>query len=115
MATATLQAESAPEQPSHFERLYAAHKRAKAAWDVAAYAPEYVGKDLPQEIDDELCERNADALDAFLLFPAENPRELLHKLRVYRDEEIWHGWHLGGQIVEQLVRDAHHVAGFGGK
>ena len=115
MATAPLQAESAPGQPSQFDHLYAAHKQAKASWDAATYAPDNIGKDLPNELDMALCERNSQALNALLLSPVTTSYELLRKLRVFRDEEVCDGWFMAGQIVEQLVRDARHVAEFGDK
>lgn len=114
MATDTIDAESTATNPEQFDILYAAWKHAKATWDVALYAPDNVGKDLPQEVDDRLCEANCAALNAFLLHPAKDSRELLIKLRVFRDEEIAQGWWKAAEIVDQLVCDAQ-TAFSGGK
>lgn len=112
MADTTLQAESACEN-TELEILYAAWRHAKASWEVAQYAPENVGNDLPDEIDRSFCEMTCDALNAFLLHPAKDSSELLRKLRVFRDEEIYAGWYKAPLIVEQLVQDAR-TAAFGG-
>lgn len=113
MATDTLPPETTATNPCEFDVLYAAWKHAKATWEAALYAPDNVGRDLPQEVDDRLCEASCAALNAFLLHPAEDSRELLVKLRVFRDEEIAQGWWKSAEIVNQLVSDAK-TAAFGG-
>ncbi|GAA5049744.1 hypothetical protein GCM10023208_08180 [Erythrobacter westpacificensis] len=106
----TLPKDETATNPDEFDILFAALKHAKAKWDMALYAPDNVGNDLPQEVSDQLCQANCDALNAFLLHPAKDSRELLIKLRVFRDEEIVQGWWLAPQIVEQLVCDAQTAA-----
>jgi len=115
MAKTALHAQSEVTNPDQFEILFAAWKHAKAKWDMALYAPDNVGKDLPHDVSDQLCQANCDALNAFLLHPAKDSRELLIKLRAFRDEEIEQGWWKAPQIVEQLVCDAKVAAFAGGK
>ena len=115
MATDTLPAESTTTNPGQFDILYAAWKHAKATWDAALYAPENIGKDLPQAVGDQHCEESCATLNAFLLHPAKDAYELLIKLRVFRDEEIVKGWWKAPEIVNQLVLDAQGAAFAGDK
>ena len=89
--------------------LYRKMREAKAAWDVILYAPEYEAKDVPDEINEPLSDAHTEALNAFLLEPVERPVDLLRKLRVFRDEEIWQGWYRCGEIVRALTDDAERV------
>jgi hypothetical protein len=115
MATMTLPARSQADKLDQFEKLFAAFKHAKATWDAALYAPDNVGKDLPEEQADALCEANCAALNAFLLHPVTDAREMLIKLRVFRDEGIAEGWWKAGEIVNQLVEDAKTLTFRGGR
>ncbi|WP_394437021.1 hypothetical protein ACGGKE_08615 [Sphingobium naphthae] len=45
MAVTSLQAESAQTNPTSSRALYYAYRRAKAAWDIALYAPELLDDD----------------------------------------------------------------------
>ena len=89
--------------------LYRKMRQAKAAWDIILYAPEYESEDVPDEINDPLSDAPTDALNAFLLEPVDRPVELLRKIRVFRDEEIWQGWSRCGAIVKELAADAERV------
>lgn len=110
MAVISLQAESANAKPNEFDRLYAAWRYAKATWDAQSYSPENYADGLPDEQDGELCGVTCDALNAFLLHPAETSRELAIKLRVFRDEEIEDGWTRASEIVASIAADAHRIA-----
>jgi hypothetical protein len=100
-----------PAKPSELDRLYAAWRYAKAQWDVADYALN--GERLTNEETSEHAKRTFDALNAFLLHPADDAKQLARKMRVFRDEEIIDNWTRGPEIVEQLVRDAEKAAGWG--
>jgi hypothetical protein len=108
MATDTLQTES--ESATESERLYAAWRYAKAIWDTKSYAPGIYPDDLPQDIDSALCDETAEALNRYLLHPAEDLRALACKLRVYRDEELYNNWYRGADIASVLVEDARRFA-----
>lgn len=116
MATGTLQAESpAAKQLTELEILYAAWRRANAAWELDRYAPEHIGNDLPDDLNDRHCDATCDALNAYLLHPVENVSELARKLRVIRDEQIAEGWTKASLIIEQLTQDAHAIVLSGGR
>ena len=102
---------AAPVEPSEFDRLYAAWRYAKGLWDAAEYAPD--GERLSNEESIDYGTRTYAALNAFLLHPASDAKELARKLRVFRDEEIIDGWKRAPEIVAQLVRDAEKLAGWG--
>ena len=111
MAVHALQAEiRAANQPTEQDNLYAAWRFAKAQWDSALYSPENRGNDLCDEVNERHCDATCDALNAFLLHPADTPGDLSRKLRVFRDEQIAEGWTKAPLIVEQLVKDASHIA-----
>lgn len=110
MAVISLQADSVKAQPNEFDRLYAVWRHAKATWDAQNYSPENYWDGLPDDVDAELCGVTCDALNAFLLHPAETNRELAIKLRVFRDEEIEDGWTRASEIVASIAADAHRIA-----
>ena len=109
MAVVSLQAESVCANPT-FEALYAAYRHAKAKWDLDSYAPEYLADGVPEELEEAHCTAFSAALNAFLLHPAQSAKELSKKLRVYRDEEIFAGWHAAKEITSALADDADRVA-----
>jgi hypothetical protein len=55
-------------------------------------------------------EAHTDALNAFLLTPASDLRDLARKLKVFRVEHIYEGWWKAQEIVEVLAADAHRFA-----
>lgn len=89
---------------------YFAYRRAKAVYEALQYQPEYVDDDPPEEAYKPLSDAQADALDAFLLEPANDVADLARKLKVFRDEEIQKGWDTADKIVAALAADAHRIA-----
>lgn len=110
MAITPLQTRSANTISNEVQRLYAAWRFAKAAWDAELYAPENCTSDMPDEINDRHADLCFDALNAFLLHPAETISDLALKLRIFRDEEIQSGWHKASAIVGVLAEDARRIA-----
>lgn len=92
-----------------FSRLYAEWRYAKAKWDAQSYSPEFYAIGLPEDIDGAPCTAACDALNAFLLHPAANNRQLAIKLSVFRDEEITDGWEKATEIVACIAADAHRL------
>ena len=90
-------------------RLYAAWRYAKAQWELGDYAPDRPAG-LPEAVADAHCMAASAALNTYLLHPAADLRDLALKLRVFRDEEIWDGWHLAAGIVAVLASDANRLA-----
>lgn len=90
--------------------LYYAWMRARAAWNLVQFSPEYLGEDVPDEINSPLCDADTEALNAFLLCPAETAVDLSRKLRVFRDEAIADGWNRAAEIASVLAKDAHRIA-----
>ena len=107
-------AQSTPEAhtdatPDTFRRLYAEWRYAKATWDAQCYSPENYAGGLPDDVLNALCIAACDALNAFLLHPAENIKQLALKLNVFRDEEIEDGWTKASEIVAVIARDANRL------
>lgn len=92
------------------ERLYAASRRKRAEWDLASYADDALPHGPPDDVQDAHCDETADALNAYLLHPAEDLRALAIKLRVFRDEDIFDNWCRGREIVAVIAEDAHRLA-----
>lgn len=110
MAVVTLSAESATANPDDdFRARYAAYRHAKAAWDLALYAPEMLNDDVPDEINNPLSDAHTAALNQFLLTPAHSIAALARKLSVFRDEEIHQCWFMASEIVASLTEDAHRL------
>ena len=97
---------------SDSDRLYAAWRYAKAQWDLADYDPANV-EGLSNDESNEYCGRACNALNAYLLHPANGAKELAKKMRVFRDEEIFDNWTRAPEIVARLVKDAEKLAGWG--
>jgi len=106
----TIEPKARNEIAEESRRLYYAYRHAKALWDAAMYSPEYVDADLPDEISDPLSDAHTHALDAFLLAPAGDAKQLAKKLAVFRDEEIFHGWHRAAEVAAAMAQDAHSLA-----
>ncbi|ASY44664.1 hypothetical protein CJD35_09540 [Sphingobium xenophagum] len=109
MAVTSLQAESAQTNPTSSRALYYAYRRAKAAWDIALYAPELLDDDLAEEINEPLSEAHTQALNDFMLSPADRMFDLCRKLEVFRDEELAN-WYLANGFICQLASDARRLA-----
>ena len=111
MAATTLKMESISANPEDaFRARYYTYRHAKAAWDLALYAPEMLGDDVPDEINDPLSDAHTDALNQFLLTPAHSIVALARKLSVFREEGIHQGWFMSGEIVAGLEEDARRLA-----
>lgn len=112
MTAVSIQAESAPANPTQSEILYRAWRYAKAQWDLADYDPANP-EGLSDAEGNEYCGRTCDALNAYLLHPSNGAMEFAQKMRVFRDEEIFDSWTRAPEIVRQLVKDAEQLAGWG--
>ena len=100
MAVISFKPESTDANPEReFRIVYNAYRHAKAKWELAMYAPEMLDDDLPQEIDVPLSDAHSAALNNLLLFPAPTLAASVHKMTVFRDEEIWRSWCWAGEIV----------------
>lgn len=116
MAIKTVQAESVCENAAEemtvadeFSEAYSAWRYAKAAWDLALYAPGMENKDLPKEEDSRLCENHSAALYDFFHTPAPHLYGLLRKLRAYREEEV-HGLYIADKAMSEIVEDAARIS-----
>lgn len=87
-------------------QLFAAWRNAKAQWEIAEYARRAEGSNCMEESCEDHCRATAAALNAYLLHPAEDLRELSAKLGVFRDEQIWDGWAKAEEVAACLAQDA---------
>lgn len=92
------------------DHLYAAWKHAKGKWDMESYEPQYVEDGLPDEIGDALCDETCSALNAYLLHPSNDVKEVARKMRVIQDEQIFESWYKSAEIASQLCVDTHRIA-----
>lgn len=92
-------------------RLYEAWRYAKAQWEVFDYSPDDRSRlGARDEVSSAHCRATCDALNAYLLHPADDLPALALKLRVFRDEEIWDNWRCAEEITAVLAKDAHRLA-----
>ncbi|MDR3449304.1 MAG: hypothetical protein P4M15_06100 [Alphaproteobacteria bacterium] len=91
-------------------RLYSAWRHAKAQWDLFDYAPDNTNDRPADKVSDGLSRAAFKALDAYLTHPAANLANLALKLKVFKDEEIWDGWHLAEEVSAVIAADAHRLA-----
>lgn len=96
-------------EPTEGDRLFAAWRVERARWELARYAPENIGADLPEDLDGMHCDADHGALMAFFLYPAGSLGELARKLRTFRDED-GHGFTRASEIVAALAEDARNLA-----
>lgn len=99
MTVHALQADATPANPSQFDILYRAWRRAKAEWELAENAPD---KPLGLEIEetDAFCDVEQAALNAMLLHPAGELADVVRKLRAFQTEEVYDA----NNVREVLVR-----------
>lgn len=90
---------------SESERLYAEWRCARAKWDLARYSPANLGRDLCRETDDHYCTADGAALMAYMLHPANDLRELVRKIRTFREED-GSSWTRFDEVLEALENDA---------
>jgi len=99
----------APVEPSKSKKLYRAWRYAQAQYRLADYDPR--GEEfLSDEEGDAFCKRTSEALNAYLLCPAETIGDFARKLRIFQEEDIMDGWCLAPAILASLVKDAHDLA-----
>ena len=109
MATTSLQAESACANPETSYALYSAWRFAKAQWDCFIYDPARA-TDEAEERDSELCGISCDALNRYLLHPADDIADLARKLRVCHEEDIFESWVKAPEIAAVLAADGKRLA-----
>lgn len=111
MAETTIAGDVRPVTPSRAaqatDHAYAAWKRIEAEWELARHQPEYVGDDLPDDVDTDFCDRSCRAREAYFLEPAENLRALYLKLAAYCRDRAYHGGDNDGDLIGAILRDAH--------
>lgn len=111
MAEATLTGEVRPvtlprrRKPQPTDLAYSAWKLADAEWEVARYQPEYAADDLPDEQNDQFCDRVNTARRAYFLTPAEDFQALESKMYSYRNEYMYNGGDCDGDLFKQLLAD----------
>jgi hypothetical protein len=108
MTVVSLQAESATANPSEFQILWRAWRRAKAEWELAETAPD---KPLGLEIEesDAFCDIEQAALNAMLLHPAGELSDVVMKLRAFQTEEVFDARNVR-EVLERLVKDVRRFA-----
>lgn len=109
MAATSLQAESACANPQTSYALHNAWRFAKAKWDCFIYDPARE-HDEGEERDSELCGICCDALNRYLLHPADDIADLARKLRVCHEEDIFEGWVKAPEIAAALSADGKRIA-----
>lgn len=87
-------------------QLYAAYRYSKATMDLVFYNPATPSQDLPADVEQKMSDDHTEALNAYLLHPAETALDFKTKMTVFRDEEIVDNWAQGAHIVATLCEDA---------
>jgi len=100
---------TAGEENSAGLHLYAKWRRAAAQWDLARWAPEFLGGDLPADVDQRHLTAEHTALIDYLRTSAANLGELARKLQVFH-KEGGAGFTEAFEIVEALAKDARRLA-----
>jgi hypothetical protein len=108
MTVISLQAESAPANPTQSEILYRAWRYAKAQWEIAENDPENP-EGITDAERDAFCGVEIEAMMAYFMHPADDLLDVSRKLRSFIEEE---GWQLdrAPEIVTRIREDVHGFA-----
>lgn len=108
MATSSLQAKSVSANTATVYSLRNAWRYAKAAWDIALYAPGRGDEDLPEEMEAALSNAEGEAFDRLMRAPVHSLADLSAKLQVFREQDGHQLTHAAA-LLAILAEDARHL------